>query len=582
MSTQSELSRALVAHTYTQLPAAAISSGIASLLFAAVAMANHVGGAPLFWLAFQVVGHSFNFAIYFAFARGHLEPSQERALTARRIGVVLTGLGWGLGGAIWPMHAGGLGSGMAFCIAGMMAGATSTLAGDEAAYALFGSTSILPNVFRTDLSMWWVSALLVGFFVATCYITRQNALALRASLSLRWENTELLAQAISDRASAERAARSRTRFLAAASHDLRQPVQALTLFIDVLAREPLAPAEDRARAVQALERTSDALRAMLEGLFDLSRLDAGVVISSPRPVAIVPLFEEVMAALHDEAGERDVVMSKGGPALSVLADPALLARVVHNLGSNAVRHGGPGRVLFASRRRGGSGLIELWDQGAGIGEADRERIFEEFVQLENPERDRGRGLGLGLPMVRRICALSGWPLEVRSVLGKGTVFRVRLPLAEATPPMPVRPALAARQRRGTLLLVEDDVLLREAAASFFEAEGFSVDAARSGDEALVLLARMKAEGRAPDVLVTDHRLPGALTGAALAKHLRRSRERLPVVLMSGDLEAPFLREPPPAGVTLLRKPVDGETLLSAVLGLIDEQRREVPGAQDQA
>lgn len=533
--------------------------------------------ALLAWVTLQFAVHVYNAALYYAFERGRIADVEDRALWLRRVGVVLTGLAWGIAGGLWPMHAEGLGVGTAFCLAGLMAGATQTLAGDPWAYVAFGVTAIAPDVLLTDASMSWVAGLLTGFFLVTCYIVRQNAIVLGSSLALRWENTELLTRAIADReaaeaarAEAERAALSKTRFLAAASHDLRQPVQALTLFTDVLAREPEPAREEREQAIAALGRTSEALRSMLEGLFDLSRLDAGLVSASPRPVALGLLLDDTATGLRDEADRSDVAIVVGGRSLTVLADPALLSRVVHNLGSNAVRHSRRGRVLFAIRRRGDHGVVEIWDQGPGIPTGDRERIFEEFVQLKNSERDRTRGLGLGLSMVQRICALQAWPLSFDSTVGTGTVFRIALPLAHEAPPVERRFQTTERPPRG-ILLVEDDVLLCEATTRFFEADGFRVDAVSNADEAIDALTRLETEGRRPDILVTDHRLPGLITGAALVRQLQQRGEGIPAVLISGDFEAPFLHEPPPPGVAVLRKPVSGPVLLAAVGELLRER-----------
>jgi signal transduction histidine kinase len=263
----------------------------------------------------------------------------------------------------------------------------------------------------------------------------RNRAVLRESVALRFENAELLRQAleardmaVEARQEAERATFTRTRFLAAASHDLRQPVQALSLFADTLSRVPESDVRARQRAVESLVQTTGALRGMFEGLFDISRLDAGLV-SAPRAVRVEPLLAEVVAALRDESESRGMVIHARGRPATVLADPALLARVLHNLAANAVRHAGRGRVLLAVRLRAGACTVQVWDQGPGIAERDRERIFEEFVQIGDPERERPMGLGLGLSIVRRICDESRWALQMKTAPGHGTMFSVIVPLA---------------------------------------------------------------------------------------------------------------------------------------------------------
>ncbi len=576
MDVEAELKRARIEYTFGQIPGATLGSGVCVVMIAAFAASEQATTPNLLaWIVLQLVIHAYAIGLYLAFSRGRISVGDGRALWLRRLGVVLTGAGWAVAGALWPMHAEELGFAVALCLAGLMAGATQTLAGDPPAYVAFGVTAITPDVLITGKSMDPIAALLAAFFVVTCYILLQNARVLRTSLSLRWENAELLARAIADReaaeaarAEAERAGLAKTRFLAAASHDLRQPVQALALFADVLARKPEPPPDERARAIAALGRASEALRAMLEGLFDLSRLDAGVEVGSARNVALAPLLEDAISGLHEESARADVPIVLGGRSLRVFADPALLSRVVHNLGSNAVRHGRRGRVLVAMRRRGDRGVVEVWDQGPGIPNAHRERIFEEFVQLKNSERDRARGLGLGLPMVRRICEVQGWRLSFRTAVGKGSVFRVELPLAGEEAPAPTRGATARGATPCSVLLVEDDVLLREAATRFFEADGFRVEATSNAMDALRALERLGASGWRPDVLVTDHRLPGALSGADLVRRLRASGAALPAVVISGDIDGPFAGESPPEQVRILRKPVSGETLLGVVAELL--------------
>jgi CheY-like chemotaxis protein len=388
---------------------------------------------------------------------------------------------------------------------------------------------------------------------------------------LRFENSELLEETIREHeaalrahAAAERAAEAKSRFLAAASHDLRQPVQAMSLFVDVLESNPDLEREARLQAVRTLGRSTDALRAMIEALLDVSRFDAGLVTESPSAVPLEPLFAEVIAALTNEAEAKDVVLISAGRATTVFADPAALARVVHNLAANAVRHGGRGRVLLAARRGATHARIQVWDQGQGIAPEDAERIFEEFVQLGNRERDRAKGLGLGLPIVRRICTRSGWDLAMRSVPDHGSVFTVTVPLATS----PVHEDRLPRPAEGgslRVLLVEDDVLVREASASFLEAEGCTVTTACDADEALAAFERLRSERAGPDVLVTDHRLPGSTSGAELVERLSSAGDPgLPCVLLTGDVDDPWADRAPRPDRAFLRKPVNGEVLRDAI------------------
>ncbi|WP_053231681.1 hybrid sensor histidine kinase/response regulator [Sandaracinus amylolyticus] len=554
-----------IAHAYAQLPGALAGSATVTALFAITACGTGGSVHLSWWIALQGLAIAANVAILVAYRRGRFEP--DRAMWARRGGTLLVGVGWGLGGLVWPMHAEfGTGIAMSFCLAGLAASATSTLAADPIGYAMFAITALGPDVAASAGPRWWTAGLLAAFLGASFFMVWQNAVVLRAALSLRFENAELLARAIADReaadaarANAESAALAKTRFLAAASHDLRQPLQALSLFADVLATEPPVPEARRRAATDALVRTVHALRSMLEGLLDLSRLDAGIVVAEPQVVSLAPIVGEVIAALHDEADARGVTLSAAGPVLDVHADPALLARVAHNLAANAVRHGGRGRVLIATRRRGDRAWLQIFDQGAGIPLDARERIFEEFVQLGNPERDRTKGLGLGLSMVRRICALAGWSLSLRSDVGRGSVFTVELPLATSAPTREPSRSVPPATRAVRILLVDDDVLVRQALEGWLEQCGCEVHVVGSAEEALDALRA----GCAPDAVVSDLRLPGALSGVDLAQRIDR-----PVILLTGDVDVPEEHR----AAAVLRKPVSGATLWATIAETIERQR----------
>jgi two-component system, sensor histidine kinase len=583
----------MMSHLFAQMPIAIVFSAGGALVFGLTCYGAEAGfDVVTFGLAHLASG-LVNLAAYRRFAgtrsvwagagfpggAGRGEPlvieDVQRARTARRIGALTTGLAWGLGGVFWPLTPlPGPGFVLVFCYAGIAAGATMTLAADPVAYGLAVYVALLPD-FLSGLGQhhWWGSALILWFGVGTSFAMVRNHRALRESFNLRFENAELLQDTLRAheaeglaRRFAERTADAKARFVAAASHDLRQPVQALSLFVDVLAGLADEQTARRRELIDAVARSTDALRAMLEELLDISRLDAGLTMAAPRRVALGPLLEEVLAGLRDECDARDMVMHVRGRPATVLVDAGLLARVLHNLGTNAVRHGGRGRVLVAIRHRRGACTIQFWDQGPGIPPADTERIFEDFVQLDNRERDRSRGLGLGLSIVRRICALHGWPLVLRSRVGHGSMFALTVGLAP-NHHEPLRPSAPRGDAPSGLriMLVEDDPLVRVAASAWLEAKGCVVWEASSGTEAITVLTEGAREGRRIDVLVTDQRLPGGLPGLELVARARASSgaERLPAVLLTGDVEenlGPRLVD----GMVVLRKPVCGDGLWDAI------------------
>lgn len=580
-SVQAKLERELVLHTYDLMSSEGVGGAFASAALTLAIAWLDTGWRYALWASLQLAAMVTNIWVYGTYRKGEAAHSTEAMRRARRGGILVTAVAWSVGGLLFPLgNEVGLGFALFFCYAGLCAGAASTMAGDPIAYLLFAGTALLPATVVSFFEHWWISVLLVAYFLVTTDAVFRHRRALMESLLLRFENKELLEQTIAEReaailarADAENAAVSKTRFLAAASHDLRQPVQALSLFVDLLQRDPRLDLRERARALEALGRTTDAMRAMLEALLDISRLDAGIVESAPRPVPLEPLLAEITTALRDEAETHDMVISAAGSAPLVHADPTFLSRVLHNLATNAVRHARRGRVLIAVRTRATCVRVQIWDQGPGIAEADRERIFEEYVQLENRERDRRKGLGLGLPMVRRMCELAGWPLTLRSVPGKGSVFEVTIPRAFEEITDEVLAQRAALEKPLSVLLVEDDMLVSDAIVASLESSGSVVHATQNVADAREKLAAMLEAGTPPDVIVTDHRLPGEESGADFARTLLALDTPFPVVLMTGDDLDETLGTAVVPGLARLRKPVSAQTLWRAMRSVLRARGR---------
>ena len=225
---------------------------------------------------------------------------------------------------------------------------------------------------------------------------------------------------------AERANIAKSRFLAAASHDLRQPVQAMTFFtialtkqIENTAAEPL---------LNDLKGSLEAIKTLLDSLLDVSRLDAGIVQPRFANFSLSALFGRIQTELAPLAGDKKLTLRVLPTTAIIRSDPTLLERIVQNLVSNAIRYTERGKILVGGRARGRFLRIEVWDQGIGIPKNRLDDIFQEFYQIGNIERDRSQGLGLGLAIVQRLSNLLDYPVQVQSVLGRGSVFRVDVPL----------------------------------------------------------------------------------------------------------------------------------------------------------
>lgn len=554
---------ALVAHTYRQLPGAMLGSAAATVL---VALALRNEPRLGLWLVIQAACHAVNIGLYAAFRRGRIDPTRAFALWLRRLGIWLTALGWGAGVLLWPLGGDPVPALiLVFCYGGMSAGAATTMAGDADWFPVFAVTAIVPNLVMPEAEHRWMSGMLVAYIVAMTIVARRNGANLREAMMLRFENADLLAEAVRQRGAAQEVAAAKARFLAAASHDLRQPVQALSLFIDVLSRK--TSTGQRRRAMAALVHTAETLRTMLDSLLDLSRLDAGAVRVQERAVELELLLEQAAEALRHQAEAKGMDIKVAGRPAVARADPALLARVVHNLASNAVRHGEK-HVLLGMQCHGERCRIIVADRGPGIPHSERSRIFEDLVRLPKASGDSGEGLGLGLSTVRRICTLAGWSLKMHSIPGRGTCFELSVP-SQRSPVLdaePTSPEFERGRDRGALLLVEPDFFVRRALVSWLESAGWRVSIVHDGDEAVARFRELAARGSQPERIVTEYKLPGRHSGATLLSALfDEARTPLCAVLMTGDVS--YDRTPSDIGpIRVLHKPVSAATLHRALSG----------------
>lgn len=355
---------------------------------------------------------------------------------------------------------------------------------------------------------------------------------------------------------AETATLAKSRFLAAASHDLRQPIHALGMFVARLAQLP----HDREtrHLIANLEASVRAMQDLLDALLDISRLDADAVRVHSKPFPLAHLFEQLRGALSPVAADKALRLRVRGSHLWVLSDPTLLHRILLNLVSNALRYTGQGGVLVGCRHsRGGSHVwIEVWDTGVGIAPEHQQNIFREFYQIGNPERDRSKGLGLGLNIVERTARLLGHPLQLCSIPGQGTRFRIEVPLAVAGNTgafAAVSEAPPLDDVRGLrVLVVEDDRQSAQALRGLLDSWGCTVALVEGLQGAMTTVEG----GFEPDLILSDFRLRAGETGLQSLQSLRAALARpVPACLMSGDTDTELIQACREAGLPLLHKPV---------------------------
>ncbi|MBF0307881.1 MAG: PAS domain S-box protein, partial [Alphaproteobacteria bacterium] len=363
---------------------------------------------------------------------------------------------------------------------------------------------------------------------------------------------------------AERANIAKSRFLAAASHDLRQPVQALVFFTSALAAKVREPGA--VRVLGDLEASLDSLNVLLDSLLDVSRLDAGIVNPRETRFSVSALLDRLGAEMGPLVIDKGLRFQVVGSSAVVRSDPTLLGRILQNFVTNAARYTRSGGVLIGCRLRGRGLRIEVWDTGIGIPPDRLDDIFQEFTQVDNPERDRAQGLGLGLAIVRRLAHLLGHRIGVRSQPGKGSVFSVEVPLVGWNRARNVaylaQPHREEEKRGGFVFVIDDEAAVRSSLSMVLENWGYEVLSAASEDEALDVLAR---HGLPPDVILADYRLQGGSTGADVIRNVRRLFSRaIPGIIITGDTAPERLRDAEASGASLLHKPVRPLDLQSAL------------------
>ena len=374
-------------------------------------------------------------------------------------------------------------------------------------------------------------------------------------------------------AHAERANATRSRFVAAASHDLLQPLSAAKLFLASMEDEALNP-----RAMQALGKTRSALQsveAILEALLDISRLETGRLTVRPQPVPLGPLLARLGEEFAPVAAERGLALRLRPTGAVVLSDPLWLRRILQNLIGNALRYTQRGGVLVGVRH-GTEGIrAEVSDTGPGIPETEREAIFREFHRL-NARASASEGMGLGLAIVERASALLGHGITLDSRLGQGSRFVLHLGAAAKghAAPVPDRAPLARPDLPQDLigLLVAEDAEMRRALAHLLEGWGVSVLDVPDAAEARALIDEI---GLAPDFVLIDCRAGSEETGLALMRDLARHHGPLPARLLTGTRAEALRMRSLKAGVPLLYKPVDTALLQRFIE---DTARARVPGA----
>ena len=416
---------------------------------------------------------------------------------------------------------------------------------------------------------WGVAVLTLVYWAFLLAVSTDGERLLQRSIRIRKQRDRMVlelqqsnAEAGSARERAEQAAQARSRVLAAASHDLRQPLHALSVNSAILSTHP--PPELLGEVAGNIDAIVGSLGSLLDGLLDLSRLSAGLYQPQAQAFDLHALLRELCGEFRGAATAKGLRLELDCPALTLRGDVGALTRMVRNLLDNAVKYTDAGTIAVAASQTNGAAQIRVSDTGRGIAPQHQQRIFEEFYQVGNPGRDRGQGVGLGLSIVQRLGELTHTGIALQSSPGVGSSFTLSLPWPIEPPAVAASAAdsAAAPELRGLRVLVlDDEAEVLRATSRLLTRWGAQVRTAASPAQADAELLQHGA----PDLLIADLRLGAAEDGAAFALRLRPRHGHIPVLIVSGENAPHTALRMRAEGLVLLRKPVAAATLRAAML-----------------
>ncbi len=569
---------------YRELPIAASGTTLAAM----VIVATMWGHAPSLWLinwmAVVLANLAWRVVVLMRF-RARAEHIIEFDYWARSwlAGTTLSGVLFGIAGFLFvdpqSLFAQII---LVVILFGMASSALPMLATYQPSVYLFMIPAIVPLGVRMMLEGGAHALIGIVLIIVTAMMItlgRYYGRALERSLAIRFANLDLIDELSLQKRAAELARnqadianRSKTQFFAAASHDLRQPLHAMGLFAAALVEKVRDP--QVVGVVNSIHASVEALEALFNELLDISKIDAGVIHPHPTPFAAQALFDRLRMDLEPEAAEKDLHLRFVATRHVIDSDPILVERILRNLVANAIRYTRRGGIVVGCRARAGRVWIEVWDSGVGIAAEQQERVFEEFYQIGNSERDQRKGLGLGLSIVKRLATLIGSELRLDSRGGKGSVFRIAcppgtLPLPSAT--VATADASPAALNGAMIVIIDDEISVVEGMQVLLAGWGADVIGAGSLDEARILL---DAKPDAPHLIVADYRLRDDANGldaiVALRSHFGI---HVPGILVTGSTSPALTELARQHGVHLLAKPVMPSKLRTLINFKLKEGRR---------
>lgn len=541
----------------------------------------------LIWFVLMVANQFWRIGLYVAYRRkGALAPGEVgRWAVYWSIGSGLSGCIWGAASFVLFLPDVPVAQAVLIVLIFAVTSAAVLLTGSYLpAFYVFVLPAMVSVIVRTAFegeAMHYALAVIAFFStVAILSFGRKYNSTLVQSLRNRFHN-ETLAQRLAQQNTVlesahrvvEDASRAKTQFFAAASHDLRQPLHAIGLFTSTLAEQAATP--EVKQLVASINQSVRALQSLFNELLDISKIDSGVIKPVIRDFPASEVVEWLSAEFSAEAAAKGIAFNVEAPPTTVRSDPVLLERILRNLIANALRYTEAGAVSLGATQLASTLRFEVRDTGIGIAQADQERIFEEFTQLQNPARTSKKGLGLGLSIVKRLCDLLGYRISLDSKPGQGSTFSFEVPLGVATP----RPAADAQTEKSTrtaeqlsdlggrlIVVIDDEETIVAGMHALLSSWGAEVIASTSGDD---IISRVHEAGRLPDLFIVDYRLGDADTGIDVTQRLRQTLDpEIPAVLVTGSITPDLEEKARAAGLDFLLKPVTATDLARCIEGLL--------------
>lgn len=553
---QEKILAGVIASVYRQVPQSVLGSAVLSFALVAAFWNTHDQNLLIAWFIAMLIESLVRLRVARGFS--HSSETVERVHTWAGWWVALAasaGVLWGTAGVVFfspqePSHQ----LVLVAVILGVAFGSLTLYATHRPALFFFLPLALLPLVGRMvaeqDPAYYTAAAVMLAVFGFASFFGRNFGEAMFDSVKNNYENEVLVGQLMNEkrvaddaRRDAESATRSKTQFFAAASHDLRQPLQAIGIYVSLLKKRVQGPAEP---LVNNLSSAVESLSKLVEELLEISRLDSGAIQPRIQQVLLDDMFKALEQEFMPMAANKGLELRVRRSGAAIDSDPLLLLRVVRNLLANAIKYTQKGGVLLAARPRGGVMSIEVWDTGPGIKQQELDRVFEEFYRGESGKSEGGGGgFGLGLSIVKRICSVLGHPLIVTTRPGSGTVFRVEAQLSSTPTRRPRAPEPVEVELRSlvgyTVVVLEDNEEILNSMTRLLRSWGADIISSTSFNASLVKKLSLRPK---VDLILADQNLGNsAVTGVESSFRIRELvNAPIPVVMLTAVQQLEVLSE----------------------------------------